>query len=88
LRDSYFAPPLRDFVDSLVQLGPFQQSGSDSIMHDLLLLDNRLPERQWRHAAAKPLAELLKQIEQHQLKLQHPLLDFDSALDLVAELAY
>ncbi len=103
MRDSYFARPLQEFVDTVLDVMQYQPESvmaPESKLHnlsweiELLLLDNRLPEREWRQAAAKPLGELLQILQlQHLDKLQTPngskvLLDWDEAQTLVAELAY
>lgn len=103
MRDSYFARPLQEFVDSVLDVMQYQSEapiGPESKLHnlsweiELLLLDNRLPEREWRQAAAKPLGELLEILQfQHlgTIQTEHgpkALLDWDEAQTLVAELAY
>ena len=103
MRDSYFARPLQEFVDNVLDIMQYQSEpplAPESKLHnlsweiELLLLDNRLPEREWRQAAAKPLAELLQILQfQHLDRLQTEngprlLLDWDKAQNLVAELAY
>ena len=64
MRDSFFASPLRDVVDHLLQTVPVTKHYNADLYHlswelELLLLDDRSPERQWRQAAAKPLAKML-----------------------------
>lgn len=103
MRDSYFARPLQDFVDNVLDLMQYQPENlmaPETKLHnlsweiELLLLDNRLPEREWRQAAAKPLGELLQILQlQHldTLQTEHgpkALLNWDEAQNLVAELAY
>ncbi len=63
MRDSYFARPLRDIIDHLLQSVPGCNSRQSELYHlswelELLLLDERSEERQWRQAAARPLAKL------------------------------
>ena len=103
MRDSYFARPLQNFVDTVLDVmqgQPGDLMAPESKLHnlsweiELLLLDKRLPEREWRNAAAKPLGELLQILQfQHMETLQteygpKAALDWDEAQNLVAELAY
>ncbi len=107
MRDSYYTRPLRDFIDTLLDIEQYQPTGNHQIHEltwslELLLLDNHSQERQWRQAAAEPLARLLSVLEAEHGEQRHrkpssrtntqstpeSWLDWDQVRSLINELAY
>ena len=63
MRDSYYTPPVRDVIDSLIttEICSVEENArlfAVSWELELLLLDEQSPERQWRHALTVPLRKL------------------------------
>ena len=89
MRDSYYAPPVRDVIDTLVASHALS-AGDDAHLFslswelELLLLDEQSPERQWRHALAEPLRRLQQALRELNLPRE---LNLDLA-HLIRELAY
>ncbi len=105
MRESYYARPLREFIDTLLDIEQHQPSANSQVHElswalELLLLDDRSPEREWRQAAAQPLVRLLNLLEtEHQERTLPPTqvktdpcnsswMDWDQVRLLIAELAY
>ena len=97
MRDSYYAAPVRDLIDSMLARVSCSAQDNANLFAlswelELLLLDDRSPERQWRQALTGPLQKLQSAMSDiawaNEPTADTPVPEPLDISDLITELAY